>query len=72
MSLEVTINSVTGTTPYDIYICDPYGNGCFYINRVNSVPYNFIIPKPNDTFDEYMIKILDGNGYTITGKTNVT
>lgn len=71
MPVNVTINSVTGTTPYDIYVCDPYGNSCFYISTKSSFPFSFDIPQPNDTFNEYMIKLIDGNGYTITGKTGV-
>jgi len=38
MGLEVTINGITGTSPYDLYICQPNGSGCFYISTISSTP----------------------------------
>jgi hypothetical protein len=65
MSLRVEINSVTGQTPYDVYICDPYGSNCVYIDRVETLPYSFDIPYSFDNFNEYRLKIIDDNGDTI-------
>jgi hypothetical protein len=67
MAIKVTINSITGTSPYDVYICQPTGNGCFYITTINSVPYQFDIPEPYDSSTSYMLKIIDNTNCVITG-----
>ena len=71
MAVQVTINSVTGQSPYDIYICQSGGTGCFYITTVSTIPYVFDIPVPYDVSSSYMLKIIDSNNCVITGTQNV-
>jgi hypothetical protein len=71
MAVQVTINSVTGQSPYDIYICQSGGTGCFYITTVSIIPYVFDIPAPYDVSSSYMLKIVDSNNCVITGTQNV-
>jgi hypothetical protein len=71
MAIEVTINSITGQSPYDIYICQTGGTGCFYMATITSVPYTFTIPQPYNTSTSYMLKLIDNNGCIITGVQNV-
>jgi hypothetical protein len=71
MAVQVTINSVTGQSPYDIYICQSNGTGCFYITTVSTIPYVFDIPAPYDVSSSYMLKIIDSNNCVITGTQNV-
>ena len=71
MSLLVTINSITGQSPYNIYICQPDGSGCFYIDNTTTLPFDFTIPYPYDNLNQYMIKIIDNNDCVITGTTIV-
>ncbi len=71
MGLSVNILSITGQTPYDIYVCDADGNNCFYIDRITGTTYTFDILEPNDNYNRYMLKIVDGNSNVITGTTNV-
>lgn len=71
MGLNVTISAITGQSPYEIYLCQGNGTGCFYINETSTLPYTFIIPPPLDNSTEYMIKIIDNYGCIITGKTSV-
>jgi hypothetical protein len=66
MALTITISAVTGVTPYDVYICQEDGTGCFFIDEISSVPYTFDIPAPYDTSLSYMIKIVDSEGCIIT------
>ncbi len=66
MGLSITISSVTGTSPYDVYICQSDGTGCFFIDQVTSIPYSFNIPEPYDISSSYMVKIVDGEGCIIT------
>ena len=72
MAIQVTISSITGQSPYDIYICQTGGTSCFYMTTISSVPYIFDIPAPYNTSDAYMLKIIDNNGCVITGIEPVT
>jgi hypothetical protein len=69
---EVTITNITGQSPYDIYICQSNGSGCFYISTITSTSYVFNIPPPSDTYTSYMLKLIDNRGCVITGVENVT
>lgn len=71
MAIQVTINDISGVTPYDVYICQPNGSGCFYIDTINSTPFVFDIPEPYDMGLAYMLKIIDGENCIITGVTYV-
>jgi hypothetical protein len=72
MAIQVTISSVTGQSPYDIYICQTGGTGCFYMATISSVPYVFDIPAPYNTSSAYMLKVIDNNGCVIIGIEPVT
>lgn len=71
MAVQVTISSITGQSPYDIYICQTGGTSCFYMTTISSVPYIFDIPSPYNTSNAYMLKIIDNNGCVISGISNV-
>lgn len=74
MAVQVSISQISGATePYDIYICQSGGTGCFYINTITDaqIPYEFDIPTPYDTSSSYMLKLLDNNGCIISGTTTV-
>jgi hypothetical protein len=71
MAVQVTISSITGQSPYDVYICQSNGSGCFYISTITTTPYVFDIPSPYDTSSSYQLKVVDANNCTITGVENV-
>ena len=71
MAVQVTIDNITGQTPYDIYICQSDGTACFYITTTSTIPYVFDIPAPNDTSLSYMLKVKDGQGCTFNAIANV-
>jgi hypothetical protein len=71
MAVQVTINSITGTSPFDIYICQVGGTGCFYMATISTLPYTFNIPSPYNTSSAYMLKIIDDKGCIITGIDDV-
>lgn len=71
MAVQVTINSITGQSPYDVYICQSNGTGCFYISTITSLPYVFDIPEPYNTSTSYQLKVIDSNNCVITGIGNV-
>lgn len=63
MSLEITINSVTsGTSPYDIWVCDTCNGTCVYIYTTNTIPYTFTLPAVYETYPTYVVKLIDDNG----------
>lgn len=73
MAIEVTINSLTGTSPYNVYICQSGGTGCFYISTIvtGDLPYEFEIPLPYDSGDSYMVKVIDNQNCVISGITYI-
>lgn len=72
MAVQVTINSIIGQSPYDLYICQPNGSGCFYISTISATPYQFDIPEPYDTGLAYMLKVVDSQNCIISGVTYVS
>jgi len=72
MAVQVTINDISGQTPYDIYVCQVDGSGCFYISTISTTPYSFIIPSPYDTGLAYMLKVIDSQNCIISGVTSIT
>ena len=71
MAVQVTINSITGQSPYDVYICQSKGAGCFYMATIESTPYIFDIPEPYNSSLSYMLKVIDSNNCIISGTTTV-
>jgi hypothetical protein len=69
MEVQVTINNISGQTPFDIYVCQVDGTGCFYISTItsSSFPYIFNIPAPYNTSPNYMVKAIDANNCVISG-----
>lgn len=73
MAVQVTINDITGSTPYQVYICQPGNTGCFYISEITDgdLPYVFDIPAPYNNAESYLLKIIDNFGCIISGTTIV-
>jgi hypothetical protein len=73
MNKQITINSITGSQPYDVWICDDNYNGCVYIQRVGNIdiPFTFIVPTPFSSLIEVGIKVYDSNNCEIKNKVNL-
>ena len=73
MAVQVTVNNITGSTPYQVYVCDSTLSSCIYISQIQSIdlPYNFIIPQPFENLINYSIKIVDVYGCVITNTFTV-
>lgn len=65
MPTEITISSITGAQPYDIYICDDPVVSCLYVDTINSTPYVFNVPPLLDGQLSYNLKVVDNNGCTV-------
>lgn len=61
MPITVNIQSVTGNTPVDIYVCDSGGGSCLYIATVAVFPYQFLVDDTYATTD-FIVKIIDTAG----------
>ena len=71
VNIKVSINGITGQSPYDIYVCQSSINDCIYINTISGTTYSFDLPKPFDNNVEYVLKVIDNNGRVITKTTSV-
>jgi hypothetical protein len=58
MPINVEIESVTGNTPVNIYVCDSGGSSCTYIATVAVFPFQFEVDDTYATSD-FTIKIID-------------
>jgi len=63
---EIYIDSITGVSPFNIYVCQPDGNECFFIETTNDTDFRFSVPPPYNLQDSYMIKIIDARNFVFT------
>jgi len=71
LSQQITITSVTATTPVDVYYCNSLQSPeCVFVANVSSFPYTFQVPDPYDTTNFY-IKIIDQAGCIDIQNVNV-
>ena len=62
MSQQITITSITATTPVSIYYCNVLQSPtCVFVASVSSFPYTFEVPNPYDLTNFY-IEIIDNSG----------
>lgn len=63
---SIILNTITGLNyPYDIYVCDVYGNNCGYISQINTpVPASveIVLPPPFNVAPAVGIKIITSDG----------
>lgn len=67
MGRQYTIQYITGTSEYNVFICDSTGLNCIYLATISNydIPYTQEIPAPYNTMNQYIIKIIDINGCEI-------
>jgi hypothetical protein len=63
MPTDITINNISGSTPFDVYVCDTGYTTCIYINTIGSVdlPYTFEIPPVYVNLSDFIVKVVDDN-----------
>jgi len=74
MPTSITINNITGSSPFDIYISPVDENNFFYITNINSgeLPYTFFIPPLVQNQNDYCVRVEDADGCIITNCITVT
>lgn len=67
MPTDITINNITGASPFDVYICDNPITTCVYVATITSpsLPYVFQIPPVMDGQPSYNLKIVDDNNCVV-------
>jgi hypothetical protein len=67
MPIDITINDVTGQTPFDVYVCDTGSTTCIYVSTINDVqlPYTFTVPLYFSNLDRFNLRIIDDNNCQI-------
>ena len=67
MPIQVTIDSISGASPYDIYLCDDPVTTCVYIDTISgsSIPYTFLVPFYMEGLVDFTLKVVDNNGCVI-------
>ena len=81
MPLEVNITGLSGSSPFNIWICDNPETTCIYVDTVDSSPLTFDVPSPLSFQNDWTIKSIDNNncisriiltGYTSNNVNNNT
>jgi hypothetical protein len=73
MATTVTINSITsGTSPYNVWVCDTCFGTCQYIDTFTTLPYSFTLPSVYETYPTYVVKIIDANNCTFCETLSVS
>lgn len=64
MPNQVQITSITGTSPYDVYVCDYTNTFCFLVTGATVMPpyITFDVPPPLDDANPILVKLIDANG----------
>lgn len=69
-----TVNNITGSTPFEVYLCLTGGTTCYYVDMITDtqLPYSFNCPTPLENLGVYCIRVVDNDGCIITNCTNIT
>jgi hypothetical protein len=67
MPTQITISTLSGSTPFDVYTCDTGYTTCIYISTITSgqVPYSFDLPFIQEGMASVGIKVVDNNSCII-------
>jgi hypothetical protein len=58
----ITINDITGSTPFNVFLCDNPVTVCVYVDTISTLPYSFQIPTILENQDDFNLKVEDNNG----------
>jgi hypothetical protein len=74
MPTNVVISGVTGSSPYNVYVCDENVINCTWINQFTSgqIPFTFELPFLYQSSTDFAVKIIDSNGCTVTKLSGTT
>jgi hypothetical protein len=64
MPTDININSISGSSPYKIYLCNTPKTFCVYIDTISTTPYQFQVPTIMINDNEFVLKVVDNNNCT--------
>lgn len=66
MPTNILINNISGSTPFNVYLCDEFNVTCTYIDTIPSsaLPYTFQVPSVMEGQVSFNIKVIDNNSCT--------
>ena len=72
MPTQITISSLSGLPPFDVYTCDTGYTTCIYVSTIGlgSVPYSFDLPFIQEGIASIGLQVVDSNGCVI--QENIT
>jgi len=67
MPTDITISNISGSTPFDVYVCNTGYTTCIYVSTINSgdLPYTFEIPPIYSSLTDFIVKVVDDNNCEI-------
>lgn len=67
MGTNITITSITGISPYDVYVCDTGYTTCVYVSTITSgqIPYTFDLPFIQEGMNPIGLKVVDNGGCVV-------
>ena len=67
MPHQITISGVSGTSPYDVYVCDVTNTYCFLVSGGTTIPPSFTFEPvhPLNNVDSLLVKLIDSNNCEI-------
>ena len=73
MPTDITINNISGSTPFDVYVCDTGYTSCIYVSTISSgdFPYTFEIPQVYSSLTDFIVKVVDNNDCVVTDTVTV-
>jgi hypothetical protein len=66
MPVSIVINDLSGSSPFNVYLCDNTNTTCVYIDRISSTPYEFEVPTLFVKLPDVNLRIVDSSGCEIT------
>jgi hypothetical protein len=61
MPTSITINNVSGSSPFDVYLCNDPISTCVYIDTITTTPFTFTVPTILETLSSFNLKVVDDN-----------
>ena len=67
MPTEITISTLNGSSPFDVYTCDTTYTTCVYVSTITSgqIPYTFNLPFIQEGMNPVGLKVVDNTGCVI-------
>lgn len=67
MPNQVSISTLNGSSPYNVFVCDTGYTNCLYVSTITSgsLPYVFNVPFVYQSFMNIIVKIVDNDGCVI-------